>query len=661
MRAVTLSCVPPTGTAWYREAALLLVALACINQAPAQPSTELSEDTQYLSYQRVPTWSAVVSDWKSDTPQLHVYDYDQYPGHAEFVSRGLRTGISFSQFTQQVRDPAERNYVPLFLFDLRSSPIELDGETYLWAARMEDYSYEDTPDEMAGTVAKLNRLLVAYLRTQSVEDASVLIVLSVNPGFQPNFGIEDTLRTQGIRGISLPDLLSAVGSPRIEILNPVTAVGRLRYVGAAEMESARYSPTDIVVFEELPTRVPPVSGIITLAPQTPLSHVNLLARNRGTLNLYALTLADLPGAEEQLGELVRISIEQNSLAISPVTLAGAEAHWATHRPPAVAIPEPDLEIVRIVNLAESGASVASAAIGAKASNYALLQKELPEYVRPGHALPISWYFEVAQDTRFQLLQGALLERKQNMTPEEIETVLADMRDALNAHAIDPARQQELRELIATHYPDTRIRLRSSTNCEDLPEFNGAGLYESKGFNTNDDESELWDDLLEVYASLWTPHAFAEREFYGIDHRLAGMGVLINEAFPDEHANGVVLTIPGADDFSVLINSQPGEAAVTNPEPGQVPESILFEASASDRFEVQTESSIGPVFTVAGMETLLIELKTVSVRIHEILTRDIPAADRPGYGVDIEFKLEREGARLALYVKQGRLLGTALPD
>ena len=643
------------------QAVLLFLAQACTNPALAQAATELSEDSQYLSYQRVPTWSAVVSDWKSDTPQVHVYDSDQYPGHAEFVSRGLRTGITFPQFTQQVRDPAGRNYVPLFLFDLRSSPIELDGGTYRWAARIEDYAYEDTPEEMAGTVDKLNRSLVAYLRSQSVDDASVLVVLSENPNVQPNFGIEETLRARGIAGISLPDILSVVGSPRIEILNPVTAVGWLRYVSAADMESARYSPTDIVVFEELPTRVPPVSGIITLTPQTPLSHVNLLARNRGTLNLYALSLADLPGAEDQLGELVRISVEQNSLAISPVTRARAEAHWATHRPPAVAIPEPNLEIDRIVDLGESGESVTSAAIGAKASNYALLQKELPEYVRPGHALPISWYFEAAQDPRFQLLQGALLERKQNMTPEEIETVLADMRDALSDRTIDPARQQELRELIATHYPDTRIRLRSSTNCEDLAEFNGAGLYESKGFNTDDDESELWDDLLEVYASLWTPHAFAEREFYGIDHRLAGMGVLINEAFPDEYANGVVLTIPGANDFSILINSQPGEAAVTNPEPGQVPESILFEASGSDRFQLQIESSIGPVFIVSGMEELLGELKTVSVRIHEILTRNISESSRRGFGVDIEFKLEREGADLALYVKQGRLLGTALPD
>jgi hypothetical protein len=37
------------------------------------------------------------------------------------------------------------------------------------------------------------------------------------------------------------------------------------------------------------------------------------------------------------------------------------------------------------------------------------------------------------------------------------------------------------------------------------------------------------------------------------------------------------------------------------------------------------------------------------------------SDRNNYGVDIEFKLEQEDDRIALYVKQSRLLGAALPD
>jgi hypothetical protein len=571
------------------------------------------------------------------------------------------TGITFAQFRQQVRRPAERNYIPFFLFDLRASPISLDGQTYQWAVRIEDYGYEDTPEEMVGTVEKLNRTLTRHLDAATPDTVAVLIVLSRAENAQPNVAIADLLQAEGIQGISLPELLAAVGSPRIEILNPVTAVGHLRYVSADAMENALYRATDIVIFEQLPNRVPPVSGIITLMPQTPLSHVNLLARNRGTLNLYALALDDLPGVREKLGQLVRIAVDQNRLTIAAVSQAQAEAHWASHQPPTVRIPEPDRQITRIVDLHEAGDSVATAAIGAKAANYARLRKQFPAYVRPGHALPISWYFEVADDPQFQQLQSELLTRKQELDPEQIESLLAAMQARIRAQVVAPARKQALQEMLQQNYPGTRIRLRSSTNCEDLPEFNGAGLYESKGFNTDDDDAELYEDLLDVYASLWTPHAFAEREFYAIDHRLAGMAVLIHEAFPDEYANGVVLTIPAEGGFSVLINSQPGEHAVTNPEPGQVPESLLFASAESDRFQIQSESSIGPVFTASGMQALLLELKTVSMQIHQLLISSLPAAARQEFGVDIEFKLEQEGETVSLYVKQSRLLGMALPD
>lgn len=161
----------------YRAATVFLLALACSSPAPSQPSTPLDEGTQYLSYQRVPTWSAVVADWQSDAPRIHVYDSARYAGHAEFVSRGLRTGITFAQFRDQVRNPASRNYVPLFLFDLRASPIELDDSTYQWAVRIEDYVYEDAPAEMAGAVDRLNDLLTTFLRSATGDDASVLIVL----------------------------------------------------------------------------------------------------------------------------------------------------------------------------------------------------------------------------------------------------------------------------------------------------------------------------------------------------------------------------------------------------------------------------------------------------------------------------------------------------
>ena len=73
-----------------------------------------------------------------------------------------------------------------------------------------------------------------------------------------------------------------------------------------------------------------------------------------------------------------------------------------------------------------------------------------------------------------------------------------------------------------------MRYRSSTNNEDLPGFNGAGLYDSKTQDPEETEEDGIDKSLKgVFASLWTFRAFTEREFHRIDHSVAAMGVLVH--------------------------------------------------------------------------------------------------------------------------------------
>ena len=69
-------------------------------------------------------------------------------------------------------------------------------------------------------------------------------------------------------------------------------------------------------------------------------------------------------------------------------------------------------------------------------------------------------------------------------------------------------------LTAMHatYPEGQsLRYRSSTNNEDLPGFNGAGLYDSKTQDPDETEEDGIDkSLKQVFASLWTFRAFTER-------------------------------------------------------------------------------------------------------------------------------------------------------
>jgi hypothetical protein len=95
----------------------------------------------------------------------------------------------------------------------------------------------------------------------------------------------------------------------------------------------------------------------------------------------------------------------------------------------------------------------------------------------------------------------------------------------------------------------------------------------------DPERTVADGIRQVWASLWTPRAYDERELANIDHDRAAMGILIHEAFAGvERANGVAVSRdvnnPLRSDAHYL-SAQVGEASVTNPAPGVVSESLTY--------------------------------------------------------------------------------------
>jgi hypothetical protein len=616
---------------------------------------------QFLSFETLPTWTGVATDWDTDHPSVHLYDPVKYKGHAQFISEGLKTGITLKQFKERVRPYQTRKYMPFFLFDLRDRPVALDKKRYDWALRIEDYGYEDTPQQMAETTLKLLDLISEYIGKQTSTGSKGLAVLATDAKVKPNASIAFALNQKGYPYRTMTQLLESAGGKKVQILNSGIGVGYLRYVRADGEDSFRPAAEDIVIYEKLPARVSPVNGIITLQPQTPLSHINLLAKNRGTFNLYAADLKYLPGIASHMGKLVKIECRERQIAISEESEKEAKKFWTSHAL-RIEIPRPLLTVTHIVDLHTKAPSMqAVEVIGAKAMNYALIQQLYPQYVRPGFAIPLAFYFSTLRRSGADKRIEALLEKKPSMKIDDRDQRLKQIREAILNAALDPPLMEELKTLIKTHFPNTKIRLRSSTNCEDLPQFNGAGLYLSKGFYARDDIKTLDHKILQVYASLWTPGAFEEREYYFMDHARAGMGILINEAFDEEYANGVVLTIPGKNGCAVLINTQWGDHLVTNPENGQIPESLLFETFTSPRHKVQSRSSIRDIFLQENLKGKLNELKNISIHIHEALHAKVNEAGKMKYGVDIEFRLMKENTEYRLYVKQARLLGTVLPE
>jgi phosphoenolpyruvate synthase/pyruvate phosphate dikinase len=83
--------------------------------------------------------------------------------------------------------------------------------------------------------------------------------------------------------------------------------------------------------------------------------------------------------------------------------------------------------------------------------------------------------------------------------------------------------------------------RSSTNSEDLPNFNGAGIYTSvPNLKT---EEQLIEGIKAVWASVWNFEAYEARERAGIDHMKVFMAVLVQEGVNSESSGVMITTDP----------------------------------------------------------------------------------------------------------------------
>ena len=68
-------------------------------------------------------------------------------------------------------------------------------------------------------------------------------------------------------------------------LNVGSAVGRVHIIDKLD-DTVEIGDNEILILRELPASLPPVAGIIVAKQSTPLSHVNILAKDWGIPNVY---------------------------------------------------------------------------------------------------------------------------------------------------------------------------------------------------------------------------------------------------------------------------------------------------------------------------------------------------------------------------------------
>ena len=552
----------------------------------------------------------VITDFDTDKPQVHFMNTMRYSYHYDFAEMVLGDTRSLAVFNVETYFSAEKNTAAgtLAYYPSVDSMIAL---TFFPA----DYI---TPEQVA----------VAY---KLIEEKLLFLDSSGSKNrlfYMPAGSTAERAAAEYANEFKKADILvfthaELFGDIPYQIMNKGTAYGTLRKLTAAELDTAIVSSHDILILETLPAEIPLVAATISKDAQTPLSHVNLAAQARKTPNI-AFNGNELPDSLLALcGKLVMLEVKSNSYTIREATLEEAQAFWNKNvrEQKTLSFDLSDSGLVDFANLNFKS----SKSVGVKAANLAELHKLIPENSPDGFAVPFyhySHFMDYAQVTEelcgrsfedcgkegraseictqvknacvsaLQLAQGTesaeaskfatlrsyienLIAREDFVTDTRLrEAVLDNIRYMFKHIPVDKDFGDALDAKVRTLYGEAGVRLRSSTNSEDLEDFNGAGLYKSVKATAREKDLPS-DEIRKVWASVWSFKAFEERTLWNINHMSVQMAVAVHEAYPDEVANGVIITQNIAD-YSVAgiyANIQVGETSITNPEGGELPEII----------------------------------------------------------------------------------------
>ena len=432
-------------------------------------------------------------------------------------------------------------------------------------------------------------------------------------------------------------------------LNPGEGYGLLRSLEPDDRPHSR----DVVIYETLPNELPRVAGIISTVPQTPLSHVNLRALQDDIPNAFIAHALEDDAISDLIGSYVHYAVSDTGYSIRAATQAEVDGHYASSRRSEAQTPVRDLSATSVTPLSNIGFDDWDS-FGVKAANVAVLRTlGFPQGTVPdGFAVPFYFYdefmkhnnlyddieemladpdFQSDYDTKVSKLKKLRKKIKKADTPEWIKTALTAM------HASFPE--------------GTSLRYRSSTNNEDLPGFNGAGLYDSKTQHPEETaEDGISKSLKQVYASLWNFRAFIERDFHGIDHMKTAMGVLVHPNYSDERVNGVAVSVDPAynTEGTHYVNSQLGEDLVTNPEARSVPEEVLLYPDGT--YSVVALSNQVPDGRLLMTEDQLAQLRRHLAATHTKFLELYGVEQGERFAMEIEFKITSANV---LSIKQAR--------
>ncbi len=588
---------------------------------------------------QVPEVKFFIADVNTPCPQLYFQNSKVYPYHYDFAVQCLGWTIDLETFNRQTYFSEHRqNLAGSIIAHDHYEPDDTTQGIYtmeFWPTDPVTFEFVELAFGLIGGSMPFAKDRLFYHPPGETQRAL----------YQSE---KDLYEASSVAVIQTEELFAGVN---YTALTTGQAYGRLRVIDGPETVSAR----DIVVYRTIPNTLPHVAGIITEIPQTPLSHVNVKARQNNTPNAYIRDAATRSDISALADRYVHFVADSDGYTLQEASLEEVEAFLESVRPAEPQTPPRNLAVTQIAPLAEIGSADADS-FGAKAANVAELRRFLPSGMVPdGFAVPFYFYDEFMKLNGFYEKATAMMADPDFQRDPEVRVArLASFRRRLLEGDVPAWMLDALDAMHRSFEPGTSLRCRSSTNNEDLPDFNGAGLYES--YTHHPDEGHIAKSIRQVWASLWTYRAFEERDFYRIDHLQAAMGVLVHPNYENEQANGVAVTKNIYDEYwrGYYVNVQVGEDLVTNPPANSIPDEFLVaDLAGSERYEIQyvRRSNLvpdgGPILTKEQIFELADVMRLINMHFRAVYKAP-PANTR--FAMDIEFKITADGR---LNIKQAR--------
>jgi hypothetical protein len=563
--AATGEVVPETSSveAASVESAPATEKQAAVAAAPKAPKTRRAFIPRIDTYEEFSEYADVVAGERFTkaiidlrTDKVYYFDVNVYPLHSDFIFAQIyktdETPETLSRYMENYNETK-----PEFLLIYLVHHVAQD----IWA-----YAFWEGDMGRAEYVAKAyERIQATFFEGDKVK-------------FRPDSSWQEEVAAQ-LTDVPVVTNDEIYEETTWQFFNEGKRVGKLRIIDGlddAELANLVYDKDEILILNEAIPTLTVVSGVISETFSTPLSHVALRARTWGIPHIGLKNASVM--FKQLAGQNVLLEATQSGYELRKATRAEVTA-WKTEKKKARTVQLPPLnleqkELKALTNIRMTETN----AYGAKTSNLGEIVQAKVEgcFVPEGFGIPIHYYEEHMKkhglDKKMaKMIKGKKFKKDAPYRRDE----LAKLRAQILAKPIDSKLLDEVTEKVKAMNPPKGVFVRSSTNAEDLPGFNGAGLYDTIAFVQG--RENLEKAVKQVWASVWNQRAFEERDYFGIDHTAVKGAVLVQKAV-NPTAAGVLVTsnIYDKRDTDVYtINAKSG-LGIRVVEGKKMPEQILFD-------------------------------------------------------------------------------------